>query len=116
MRARRGGLLEVKHLPPAVTLAVPDGLPLSIEPSPLRLPSSPPPDELLRMAPGACAVAIEDNGGFERGAPTEAKLRELLVRWGGNVAAVARALGKGRMQVHRWMRRYGLEADEYRPR
>lgn len=35
-------------------------------------------------------------------------LRELLRIHGGNVSAVARAMGKARMQVQRWMRRYGL--------
>jgi transcriptional regulator of acetoin/glycerol metabolism len=37
-----------------------------------------------------------------------------LTRHRGNVAAVARELGKARMQVHRWMRRFGLEAGSFR--
>jgi transcriptional regulator with GAF, ATPase, and Fis domain len=32
----------------------------------------------------------------------------------GNVSAVARATGKARNQVQRWLRRYGLDPDEYR--
>ena len=32
----------------------------------------------------------------------------------GNVAAVGRELGKERMQVHRWMKRYGIDVEEYR--
>jgi transcriptional regulator of acetoin/glycerol metabolism len=51
-----------------------------------------------------------------RGAPTEATLRGLLSRHAGNVAAVGRELGKGRMQVHRWIRRYGLSLADYRAR
>jgi DNA-binding NtrC family response regulator len=47
-------------------------------------------------------------------APTEAELRALLEVHRGNVAAVGRELGKARMQIHRWMRRYGIEVDEYR--
>jgi transcriptional regulator with GAF, ATPase, and Fis domain len=46
--------------------------------------------------------------------PTEAELRELLVRHRGNIAAVGRELGKERMQVHRWMKRYGISVEEYR--
>ena len=46
--------------------------------------------------------------------PTEAQLRELLVRHAGNVAAVARELDKDRTQIHRWLKRYGISLDEFR--
>ena len=46
--------------------------------------------------------------------PTLAELDALLRRHQGNVAAVGRELGKARMQVHRWMKRYGIEVDDYR--
>lgn len=49
-----------------------------------------------------------------QGAPDEAELRRLLAHHGGNVAAVGRELGKARMQVHRWMDRYGIEVEDYR--
>jgi DNA-binding NtrC family response regulator len=42
------------------------------------------------------------------------RLVELLAQHGGNVAAVARALSKGREQVYRWIERYGLEPTSYR--
>jgi sigma-54 dependent transcriptional regulator, acetoin dehydrogenase operon transcriptional activator AcoR len=48
------------------------------------------------------------------GVPTDAELRALLERHRGNVAAAGRELGKARMQVHRWMQRYGIEVDDYR--
>jgi len=32
----------------------------------------------------------------------------------GNVSAVARELGVARMQVHRWMKRFGLDPEDYR--
>jgi transcriptional regulator of acetoin/glycerol metabolism len=32
----------------------------------------------------------------------------------GNVTAVAKSLGKARMQVHRWMRRYNIEPRTFR--
>ena len=56
-----------------------------------------------------------DPGGVARGvAPPEAALRALLVTHQGNVAAVARQLGKDRVQIHRWMKRYALSPDEFR--
>jgi len=48
------------------------------------------------------------------GTPSAEELRELLAAHAGNVAAVGRALGKARMQIHRWMRRYAIEIEEYR--
>ena len=48
------------------------------------------------------------------GAPTEAALRELLSRHRGNIAAVGRALGKERMQIHRWLKRYNIDVAQYR--
>jgi transcriptional regulator of acetoin/glycerol metabolism len=46
--------------------------------------------------------------------PSETELRGLLAAYKGNVAAVGRELGKARMQVHRWMKRYGISVDDYR--
>lgn len=46
--------------------------------------------------------------------PTDAELRSLLEQHGGNVAAVGRQLGKARMQVHRWMKRYGIQVEDFR--
>ncbi|MFT3769946.1 MAG: sigma 54-interacting transcriptional regulator [Minicystis sp.] len=48
------------------------------------------------------------------GVPTEAELRALLLQHRGNVAAVGREFGKERMQVHRWMKRYGIDVGDYR--
>ena len=47
-------------------------------------------------------------------APPEAVLRELLERHQGNIAAVGRELGKERMQVHRWLKRYDIDVEHYR--
>lgn len=60
-------------------------------------------------APGSPA---EESMG--RGAPTEADLIALLDRHQGNIAAVGRELGKARMQVHRWLKRYEISLDDYR--
>ncbi|HEX6767232.1 MAG TPA: sigma 54-interacting transcriptional regulator [Polyangiaceae bacterium] len=48
------------------------------------------------------------------GTPSEEELRGMLKEQAGNVAAVGRLLGKARMQVHRWMKRYGIEIEDYR--
>jgi DNA-binding NtrC family response regulator len=42
------------------------------------------------------------------------ELSALLTRHRGNLSAVARAIGKGRTQVMRWMARYGIDAAAYR--
>lgn len=57
---------------------------------------------------------IEEQAPFHQGAPTETYLRRLLGEEKGNIAAVARRLGKRRMQVQRWMSRYGITPSEYR--
>jgi DNA-binding NtrC family response regulator len=41
-------------------------------------------------------------------------LEALLREHAGNVTLVAKALGKTRMQVHRWMQRYGLDPESFR--
>lgn len=46
--------------------------------------------------------------------PTEEELRSLLAFHKGNVAAVGREFGKERMQVHRWLKRYGIDVTQYR--
>jgi transcriptional regulator with PAS, ATPase and Fis domain len=50
----------------------------------------------------------------ELGDPRRAELVELLRRHRGNVAAVARAVGKGRQQIHRWAARYGIDLGSFR--
>jgi len=62
----------------------------------------------LSVTPSPAAVSSR------RPPPTEAGLRELLMRHRGNIAAVGRELGKERMQVHRWMKRYNISVEEYR--
>jgi transcriptional regulator with GAF, ATPase, and Fis domain len=42
------------------------------------------------------------------------ELAGLLRQNHGNVAAVARAMGKARMQIHRWVRRYDLRLSDFR--
>ncbi|HEX8110024.1 MAG TPA: sigma 54-interacting transcriptional regulator [Kofleriaceae bacterium] len=65
--------------------------------------------------------AVTDTGGdAEPSTLSEADERqrsELLAKLGqhrGNLSAVARAMGKHRTQILRWMERYGLDADRFR--
>jgi transcriptional regulator of acetoin/glycerol metabolism len=54
-------------------------------------------------------------GGADRPpADLEAELRRLLRQRGGNVSAVARDLGKARMQIHRWMAQFNIDPAQYR--
>jgi len=46
--------------------------------------------------------------------PSRAELVALIERHQGNVAAVGRDLGKARMQIHRWLKRYGIDIGDYR--
>ena len=84
----------------------------------------------------ASALALSNGGTIEREhlppalrkSPTDVPQRELtdderrhrdeligLLKQGrGNLTAVARAVGKGRTQVVRWVGRYGLDAEAYR--
>jgi transcriptional regulator with GAF, ATPase, and Fis domain len=68
-------------------------------------------DKTRPKAPSSVSAEIPPP---KRGAPTEAELRALLERHQGNVAAVGRELGKERMQIHRWLKKYGISLDGYR--
>lgn len=39
---------------------------------------------------------------------------QLLEQHRGNVTSVARAMGKSRMQLHRWMQKFGIDPENYR--
>ena len=52
----------------------------------------------------------------ETDASIEKEVISQLERHDGNISAVAKALGKERMQIHRWMKRFGIAADAFRGR
>ena len=66
------------------------------------------------------AATREDPADAPAPAPAmdDARIRDALVAalqaHGGNVSRVASDLGRTRMQIHRWMKRFGLDADAYR--
>jgi transcriptional regulator with GAF, ATPase, and Fis domain len=98
-----GALIDVDQLPDPVRDAMSDyGDPLA----PGARPSGAPPPASAPPATGSVMPRSV--------MPTEAELCALLARHHGNVAAVGRELGKARMQIHRWMKRFGIEVDDYR--
>jgi sigma-54 dependent transcriptional regulator, acetoin dehydrogenase operon transcriptional activator AcoR len=46
--------------------------------------------------------------------PDRHRLELLLREHSGNISAIARVFGKQRMQIHRWLKRYGLDPDAFR--
>jgi len=49
------------------------------------------------------------------GPELQAEVVRLLRLRAGNVSAVARDMGKARMQIHRWMSHFGIKPDDFRP-
>jgi DNA-binding NtrC family response regulator len=65
----------------------------------------------------AAVVAGAASPSRPRVAADEARREQLIAllrTHTGNIAAVARDLGKARMQVQRWLSRYGIDAEDYR--
>jgi DNA-binding NtrC family response regulator len=84
----KDGWIERAHLPPAVARAL-DAKPVA-----------------------QATVSSATQGRDDR------LLLELLAQLAahdGNLAEVARAMGKARMQIHRWCKRFGIDPDVYRP-
>jgi transcriptional regulator with PAS, ATPase and Fis domain len=78
----------------------------------VRLEDLPPPVAELAAAPPSSAMGVDDASSRD-----EELRRELLVRLAetrGNVSEVARAMGKARQQVQRWVRRLGIDPDAFR--
>jgi DNA-binding NtrC family response regulator len=81
-------------------------------------------DGVLRLAQAPESIRLRDDEVAEepsaKRAPSseDAKLRDALVAalsaHGGNVSRVAAEMGRTRMQIHRWMKRFGLSPDTYR--
>jgi transcriptional regulator of acetoin/glycerol metabolism len=53
-------------------------------------------------------------GEAQSGEDLEARLVELLTEHRGNVAAVARAMGKAPVQINRWMKRFAIDVNSFR--
>lgn len=107
-----GSALDAQHLPDEITDLMKSYCrkPASAPGASLPALSAPPAPPLPSPSPDESAPAAS----ARNAAPTEEELRGLLTLHRGNVAAVGRALGKERMQIHRWMKRYGIDVGEYR--
>jgi transcriptional regulator with PAS, ATPase and Fis domain len=99
-----GPVLDPRHLPDAVRSV------METYGTRLPLPSTPDPFMSTDPVPSPSPPAVRGRAV----APSEERLRELLSLHRGNVAAVGRELGKERMQIHRWMQRYGIVVEDYR--
>jgi DNA-binding NtrC family response regulator len=84
----------------AVALATADVIDLSHLPEELM---APPPPSAPIAAPPSADDALRD------------RIVALLHEHKGNVTAVARVLGKAPAQIHRWMHRFQIDPDTYRP-
>ena len=58
--------------------------------------------------------AESKRGGEEEEQRREEELKALFREHKGNISAVARAMGKGRTQIQRWIQRYGITPESYR--
>ncbi len=101
-----GQPLDTRHLPDAVA----EHMKSYGERPRVASPSILPPAGL------ADALPLSRQNPSSRRSPSEEELRTLLARHHGNVAAVGRELGKERMQIHRWLKRYQISLEEYRER
>jgi transcriptional regulator with GAF, ATPase, and Fis domain len=72
-------------------------------------------DDIAREMEDYGRTLIEgEPGKDEPAAPTREELTALLDRHQGNIAAVGRELGKARMQIHRWLKRYDIDIQDHR--
>jgi sigma-54 dependent transcriptional regulator, acetoin dehydrogenase operon transcriptional activator AcoR len=92
-----------------VALAVADGKPVEVA----HLPGG-----VGQVGPGAAPQSPADATPAEPMGPDDAERRQQLTRLlgdhAGNISAVARALGKDRVQVRRWLARYRLDPASFR--
>jgi transcriptional regulator with GAF, ATPase, and Fis domain len=66
--------------------------------------------EPIRDAAAALAASEPEDDDEAR----RTEIVDLMRQHGGNVTAVARAMGKARMQIQRWMKRYDIDARSFR--
>jgi transcriptional regulator with GAF, ATPase, and Fis domain len=71
------------------------------------------PQPAAAVAPNVPPVEIADVADID--APEREQLVELLTKHGGNVSKLAAHFGRDRKQIYRWLRRWGIDADSFRP-
>ena len=68
----------------------------------------------LAALPHAVRQVVAELGAAPEEAPSRERLIGLLTEYEGNVAQIARAIGKHRQQLYRWIEKYGLDPKQYR--
>ena len=70
---------------------------------------------------GGASIAERSSAGMSQGRPLSATDRELrsrvidhLRKHAGNISAVARDMGKDRKQIQRWLKRFQIDAEQFR--
>jgi len=123
-----GNILDAPHLPDTIKLAMTEYAVRTTEGSVFDVRATMPATMSSGGLPGVLSATIPQPVGLadakvgavdgaapkRTGTPTEEELRALLTHHKGNVAAVGREFGKERMQVHRWLKRYGIDVEQYR--
>jgi DNA-binding NtrC family response regulator len=85
----------------------PDHLPAEVsEPLLSRLGATAPPVEATPMQLEVDPMAAS---------PSQRDLERVLRHFGGSVAEVATYFGRDRRQVYRWLKRYEIDPDSFRP-
>jgi len=69
--------------------------------------------DTLREGPRS-APASRKAGAAKEGSERKSQLIAQMKEHHGNVSAVARAMGTARMQIHRWIRQFGVNPEDYR--
>ncbi len=72
------------------------------------------PAPVVEAGGASSRATAADSGLSERDAKLRLALLEELARHDGNLKEVASAMGKARMQVHRWCKRFGIDPNLYR--
>ena len=94
------GRVALEHLPESIRQSAAARATLGASPS------APPPGPVTKASDGTVRLSRRDD-------VRARELEALLVEHEGNVSAVARATGKARAQIHRWLRRYGIDAARF---
>jgi transcriptional regulator with GAF, ATPase, and Fis domain len=100
----KDGRVELAHAPEAVRAA------LSARPSQPSQPTQPPsgPSQPSSRPQHTEPVIRADEAGLRE------SLLAALTEHQGNVSEVARVMGKTRMQIHRWMKRFAIDPEDHR--
>jgi DNA-binding NtrC family response regulator len=104
-----GQPLDLQHLPETVRSALDGHGAAALPLEGISLPAA-----AVTLRDGNQLRSALDSARKNESAPNEEQLRSLLSHHRGNIAAVGQALGKHRMQVHRWLRRYNIDVNDYR--